>query len=231
MFAGVNDAARNHAVGDDLGFVIDVSEEKIQGRDPLGESALDFFPFGSGNNPRQKVVRKDALGAFVAPIDGEGDSLVEERLIGLVFAAPQLVGPQVQEQVVKGAVLFSRMVEGAEHLVVSAVEKVVAKAFCPAGTRRTGFYNHGWRPIPARIAHHMAVRDREKRCASLKKPRRPRRDKSYPRDRATSMRCAGFSLPEGWNSMSGNCSTALRRDCSQLEWMRFRSLSPAETRR
>src|SRR5258708_29705352 len=31
--------------------------------------------------------------------------------------------------------------------------------------------------------------------------------------------------------MSGNCSTALRRDCSQLEWMRFKSRSPAETRR
>jgi hypothetical protein len=33
------------------------------------------------------------------------------------------------------------------------------------------------------------------------------------------------------NSMSGNCSTARRSDCSQLAWMEFKSESPAPTRR
>src|ERR1700674_1790860 len=69
------------------------------------------------------------------------------------------------------------------------------------------------------------------RFASSKKPRESA-ERSYPADRATSLTLsAGVSLPECWNSMSGNCSTARRRDCSQLEWIRFRSLSPADTLR
>src|ERR1700721_1110705 len=75
------------------------------------------------------------------------------------------------------------------------------------------------------------IHDVGKRFASLKK-QRGSVARSYPLERATSLTLsAGFSLPEGWNSISGNCSTARRRDCSQLEWIRFRSLSPAETRR
>src|SRR6202022_3683503 len=68
------------------------------------------------------------------------------------------------------------------------------------------------------------------RFASSKKPHESA-ERSYPVDRATSLTLsAGDSLPECWNSMSGNCSTARRRDCSQLEWMRFRPRSPAESR-
>ena len=47
MFAGVDNAARHNSIFNNLAFVVDVFQEKIQRRDPLGQSTLNFFPFGA----------------------------------------------------------------------------------------------------------------------------------------------------------------------------------------
>src|ERR1700730_12279401 len=110
------------------------------------------------------------------------------------------------------------MVHGAEHLVVGAIEVVPVEGFRTATIGRIRVCNHDCGAVfPARIAHRRRIGDRENRFASLKK-RLGAVPRAYTLERATSlMPCSGFSLPEDWNSMSGNCSTARRRDCSQLE--------------
>src|ERR1019366_5179361 len=103
------------------------------------------------------IVRKNPLRAFVASIDGKSDPLVEERLVSLAFAAAQFARPQAQKQVVKLTILFSRMLHGAEHLVVSAIEFVLAEGSCTAAIGRIRVYNHDCRAgFPARIAHQTA---------------------------------------------------------------------------
>ena len=59
--------------------MVDVFEKKIQGGNALGEAALDFAPFLVGNDARQQVVGKNALGAFVVAVDREGDALVQKE--------------------------------------------------------------------------------------------------------------------------------------------------------
>ena len=125
--------------------MIYIFEEEIQRRDPLSESALDPFPFRRGDNPGQQIVRENPLRAFVVSIYGKGDPLVEERLVSLVFAASQFARTQAQKQVVKLTVLFSRMLHGAEHLVVCAIEFVPAEGFCTAAIRRIRLYDHDCR--------------------------------------------------------------------------------------
>ena len=87
VFAGVNNVAGHDAVFNDFALVIDIFEEEIQRRDPLRQSALDFFPFRRGDDPGQQIVRKNPLRAFVVSVDRKSDSLVEERLVSFVFAA------------------------------------------------------------------------------------------------------------------------------------------------
>ena len=140
--------AGHDAVFNDFFLVIHVFEEEIQRRDPLRESALDPFPFPRSDNPGQQIVRKNPLCAFVTSVDGESDALVEERLVRLVFAASQFVRPQAQEQVVEWAILFSRMIDGAEHLVVSAIEFVPVEGFRTAAIGRIRLYNHDCRAVP-----------------------------------------------------------------------------------
>ena len=41
----------------------------------------------AGDDARQQVVGEDALGAFIAAVDGEGDALVEKGEVGGLFAA------------------------------------------------------------------------------------------------------------------------------------------------
>ena len=50
-----------------------------------------------GDEAREQVVGEDALGAFVAAVDGEGDALGEEGEVGGLLAALQLVGGQAGE--------------------------------------------------------------------------------------------------------------------------------------
>ena len=145
MFAGVNNVSGHDAVFNDFSLMIDIFEEQIQRRDPLSQSALDLFPFRRCDNPGQQIVRKNPLRAFVISVDGKGDPLVEERLVSLVFAPSQLARTQAQKQVVKLTILFSRMLQGAEHLIVSAIEFVPAEGFCTTAIGRMRVCNHDGR--------------------------------------------------------------------------------------
>ena len=105
VLATVDQLARNDAVGEDFGVGVDVAQKKIERGDALRQSALDAVPLLGGDQPRQQVVREDALGAFVAAVDGEGDALGEKGEIGRLLAPLQLVGGQAGEGLGQRAVV------------------------------------------------------------------------------------------------------------------------------
>ena len=76
VLAAIDEFARDDAFREDAAFVIDVAEKMIQRGEALGKSFLDLGPLAGGNNARQKVVREDALRAFLAAVNGEGDSFM-----------------------------------------------------------------------------------------------------------------------------------------------------------
>ena len=127
MPAGVDDAAGNHAVPDDLPLVIDVLEEEIEGGDALRQAALDGVPVTGRDDARQQIVGEDALGRLVAAVDGEGDALVEEGQVRLLLAAQQLLGRQLQQLLVQLAVVTARLRLAVEHLVEGVREAVAGE--------------------------------------------------------------------------------------------------------
>ena len=95
--------------------------------DALGEAALDDGPFFGGDDAGKEVVGKDALGAFIAAVDGEGDALIEEGEVGGLFAALELVGRKGGEVIEQGLVVAVEGVARLEHLVVGVIQHVVGK--------------------------------------------------------------------------------------------------------
>ena len=80
-----------------------------------------------GDEARQQVVGKDALGALVAAVDGEGDALGEEGEVGGLLAALQFVRRQAGQGFGQGAVVRAQLAAGLAHLVEGLVERIVSE--------------------------------------------------------------------------------------------------------
>ena len=87
VLATVDKLAGDDAVSEDFGVGVDVAQEEVEGGDALGEAALDAVPLLGGDEAGEQVVGEDALGAFIAAVDGEGDALGEEGEVGRLLAA------------------------------------------------------------------------------------------------------------------------------------------------
>ena len=85
------------------------------------------FPFPGGDQARQQIVWKDALGAFFAPVDGESDALGEESKIDRLLAAAQFVGGKGSESLSQRAILRTHFSARRPHFIVGLVERVVAE--------------------------------------------------------------------------------------------------------
>jgi hypothetical protein len=112
MLAAIDKLAGNDFVVEDFFVGVDVAEEVIEGGDALGEAALNEVPLSRSDQARQQIIGKDALGAFVAAVDGEGDSLGEEGKVGRLLAALQFLlgqsGEGFGQRAVVGALRASR---------------------------------------------------------------------------------------------------------------------------
>ena len=86
-------------------------------------------PLGAGDDARQQVVGEDALGALLVAVDGKRDALVQEREVGLLAAAAELVGRHRLQELEQGAVLRARLTGGGEHLIVSDVELIAREGW------------------------------------------------------------------------------------------------------
>jgi hypothetical protein len=127
MAAAINEVTRNDAFGKDPAVVVDVFEKVVESRDPLREAALDHRPFFGGNHPRNKIIRKDALGTVIASIDREGDSLVEKCEIRHLLPLAELRGRKFEQTLMEWLVLCARGILPLEHLIVGSVELVVGE--------------------------------------------------------------------------------------------------------
>jgi hypothetical protein len=127
VFAAINEFPGDDAIGEDAAFVIDVSEEKVEGSEALSESFFDFGPFAGRDDAGEKIVGEDALGAFLAAVNGEGDAFVEEGEVGGLLAAAKLFGRETEKGVLEGAVVFARDPGREKHLVIGSVELIVHK--------------------------------------------------------------------------------------------------------
>ena len=139
VLTAINHVARDHAVVQDAALVIDVLEEQIQGRDTLRQAALNARPFLLGEDARQRIVGEDALGALLAAVDGEGDSLMQEGKIGDLLAAAQLARLQAQNAAIQPVIVRTHHPVRGDHLVVCGVQLVFVKGsrqYLPAGYSR-----------------------------------------------------------------------------------------------
>jgi hypothetical protein len=81
---------RHDAVLDDPLVVIHVVDEEIQRVDALLQAALDVAPLRCGDDTRNEIERKDALGAGAIAIDVERDPHVQQRAFGGPLPPEQL---------------------------------------------------------------------------------------------------------------------------------------------
>ena len=99
-------------------------ESVVDCANPLAQSALDGFPFAAGQDSRQQVVGKNALGALVVTVDGKGHALVQKCAVRILLATPELGGRQLEQAAMQRRVRLSRHACTIEHLVVAMVERV-----------------------------------------------------------------------------------------------------------
>ena len=80
-----NDLQRDHSLLHDSLIVVDVVQKEIQRAQALFQPPLEQAPLVSRDDARHKIERHDALGALIAAVNREGDSLVE---VGLFRQSP-----------------------------------------------------------------------------------------------------------------------------------------------
>ena len=107
--------------------MVDIFEEKIQGGNALGKSALDLPPLLVRDDARKQIIGKYALRALVVAVDGERNPLMQKREVGGLLALAQFFGRKFQQSLEKCPVVVSRHARRGEHLVVGGVELIIAK--------------------------------------------------------------------------------------------------------
>ena len=155
VFAAINDLARHDTVGENAAFVVDVAQKHVQRGNALGQAGFHLFPLGMGDDAWQQVVGKDLFGAFLAPVDCEGDALVEEAEVGGLFAALQVAFGQGCEMIQQRFIVLVQRLGPGEHLIVGVVQQIVLHCRPLEGLRMR--WNH-WRFEYKRRAHfhHLA---------------------------------------------------------------------------
>ena len=71
-----------------------------------------------GDDARDQIVGEDALGAFFAAVNGEGDAFLQEGEVGGLLAAAKFFGVEGQQRSLYRLIVRARDVMRAEHLVV-----------------------------------------------------------------------------------------------------------------
>ena len=95
----------------------------------------------AGEHARQQVEREDPLGALRVAVDGEGDALGQERLVGFDLVPAEVVRRGGEQLLEERAVVLARRADGVEHLVVGAGQVVAGeqRAEIAAGRARGRF--------------------------------------------------------------------------------------------
>ena len=113
VLAGRDQAARDHAVAQDLLIPVDVVEVALEGIDALGDAPLQPVPFGGRDHPRHQVQRERPL------LTGQRkrDALVDERPGQRLGAGLEIRRVRRRELGVDALVRAADIALGIEHLV------------------------------------------------------------------------------------------------------------------
>src|SRR5947208_1465470 len=109
--------------------MIDIVQKKIERGNPLLQTALDLFPFRSGNNSRDEIKGKNPLGALSVVINREGDALAQESERGQVTFAIKFSFSQLGETSQQPLVMGPGLARRGKHLVVKLPRLVAGEEF------------------------------------------------------------------------------------------------------
>jgi hypothetical protein len=124
MAAALDQLARDHSLREDPSVVVHILQEQVDGREPLGQAALEGLPFRRRDQARDQVEREDPLGALLVAVDGERDALGEKRLVGLELQLAELPRRGGSQFFVQREAMGPHLARAAEHLVVGAMPAV-----------------------------------------------------------------------------------------------------------
>src|SRR5690242_5334871 len=127
MATAINKLARNDAICQNSAVMVDIFQKQIQGGDALGEPVLDPAPLLIRNDPRQKIVGKDTLGALFISVYGKRNPLMQKREVRGLLTLAQLVGGQLQQALEQRTVVITRRPRRSEHLIIGRIKLVIAK--------------------------------------------------------------------------------------------------------
>src|SRR5580704_13649677 len=108
MRAGIHERTRNLAIAEDALLAINILQKKIERYHALGKAALDFLPLRIREDARNQIEGKQSLGAATVAINGESDSLNQERKIGQLSAFLELARLHSNELLVHLGILRAR---------------------------------------------------------------------------------------------------------------------------
>ena len=91
----VDKILRYNAVGQNLLFAVDVFQEQVQGRYPLGKALFQLLPFLGRDDAGNGVKREKPLVKGTVLINAEFDAIARQLMIDLFFMSDQVVHPKV----------------------------------------------------------------------------------------------------------------------------------------
>ncbi len=106
-----------HAVGDDLLFVVDVVDEAVEGDEPLHESALHERPLVAGDHPGDDVERPGAIDVLAVGVHGERDAHRQDLDLGDALELGQFLRSEAVEHRHQGGGDGTRFAVPADQLV------------------------------------------------------------------------------------------------------------------
>src|SRR5207248_2622330 len=108
----------NHAIAQNGLIVIDVVQEKIERGNSLLQTALDLFPFLSGNNSRDEIEGENPLSALSVAVNREGDALAQESERGQVTFAIEFSFRQLGETLQQTLIMGPGPARHGKHLII-----------------------------------------------------------------------------------------------------------------
>src|SRR5882724_8231837 len=106
MRAAIDHLGRDDPILQDELFVVNILEEEVQGLQPLADTLLDIFPFGSGDDPGNDVEGEDLFYAFAAAVNGERNALAHKKLFCQLLFSVQLIDAHLLHKVHHSLVLL-----------------------------------------------------------------------------------------------------------------------------
>ncbi len=118
MFGLLDVESGDDLVLEDLLVVVNIVEKQVERDDALGEARFQMFPFVGRQHPRDRIERKDPLGAAVIVIDIEGDALAQEVEFGVRLAGEEVGVVEMAEFPQQRGAMAPHSSIRAEHLIV-----------------------------------------------------------------------------------------------------------------